>query len=172
MPVTSASTARDAILADLADRIVHIARRLNARQQQDPQIVTLSPLEALVLRHVDLNTDISSSQLAADLELRSSNASAVLRSLIEKDLIHRHTDPHDRRGARFELTAAAHDSIDRLRSVWARALGGGALDDLDLGAVLAALTQMESSLNGPPTITVSTTHDHASAGAYRPIPHE
>jgi DNA-binding MarR family transcriptional regulator len=133
-------------LADLADRIVHIARKLNARPHRDLGIVPLSPLDALVLRHVDRHPEVSSTQLATDLELQTSNASTVLRRLVDKGLLARHPDPDDRRAARFTLTGTARDSITRLRAEWSRALSDALPETLNPEAVLAVLDALEDSL--------------------------
>jgi len=139
-------TPRDEALVELADRIVHIARKLNARTHQDPQIVPLSPLEALVLRHVDQNPGITSSHLAADLELRTSNASTVLRTLVEKSLLRRESDPDDRRAVRFALTDTAVDSVERLRTQWAESLGAALPGTADPAEALAVLRALEEAL--------------------------
>lgn len=139
-------TSRDEALVELADRIVHIARKLNARTHQDPQIVPLSPLEALILRHVDQNPRITSSRIAADLELRTSNASTALRALVEKSLLRRESHPEDRRAVRFTLTSTAVDSVERLRAQWTTTLEAALPDTMDPVDALAVLRALEDGL--------------------------
>lgn len=147
MSAEHAERQRDEVLAELADRIVHVARKLTAHPLRNPEIVPLSPLEAMVLRQVDRHPETSSTQLAADLGLRTSNASTVLRSLIEKGLLTRHSDPADRRAARFSLTAAASVSIVRLRAEWSRSLAQALPKDATPDAALAFLEQLDESLS-------------------------
>src|SRR3546814_5574611 len=56
---------------ELADTTLHVARKLRAYSQQLPDIVTLSPLECLVLLHVYRRSGVSPTDLAHELALRS-----------------------------------------------------------------------------------------------------
>jgi DNA-binding MarR family transcriptional regulator len=125
---------------------VHVARKLNARMLQDPQIVPLTPLEAHVVRHIDHNPGITSSRLAADLELRTSNASTVLRTLVEKSLLRRESSPDDRRVVRYTLTETAVDSVERLHAQWVADVGAALPDALDPTAALEVLRTLEDAL--------------------------
>lgn len=145
MPAHEGVRADDDVFADLADRIVHVARKLSAHQYRDPQVVPLSPLEAMVLRHVDRNPGITSTQLADDLELRSSNASTVLRSLVAKELLARMPDPEDRRAAHFALTDTARDSVVRLRAEWSKTLRAMLPDTIDPHAALGVLEALDDA---------------------------
>jgi hypothetical protein len=122
---------RDEALIELADRTVHVARKLNARMLQDPQIVPLTPLEAHVVRH---------------LELRTSNASTVLRTLVEKSLLRRESSPDDRRVVRYTLTETAVDSVERLHAQWVADVGAALPDALDPTAALEVLRTLEDAL--------------------------
>ncbi len=137
---------RDKALIELADRIMHVSRKLNVRMQQDPQIVTLTPLEAYVVRHIDHNPGITSSRLAADLELRTSNASTVLRTLVEKSLLHRESSPDDRRVVRYALTDTATASIARLHEQWVTGIGAALPDSVNPAAALEVLRLLEDAL--------------------------
>jgi len=146
MPDDRDAPSREDALADIADRIVHVARLLTARGFTDTTIVPLSPLEALVVRHVDRHPGITSSQVAADLELRTSNTSTILRGLIEKGMVERSEDAADRRAAHHRLTDDARVSIARLRAEWSRKLGAALPDAIDLDAALDVLTLLENRL--------------------------
>lgn len=137
----------EALLADLADRIVHVSRLLTARVTETPEIVPVSSLEALVLRHVDRHPGISSSQIAANLQLRTSNASTVLRSLGEKGMLRRENDPMDGRAAHFVLTDLARDSVRHVRSIWSSMLGSSLPEGADVEATLALLSALEDGLD-------------------------
>lgn len=140
------TSSRDEELIELADRIVHVARKLNVRMQQDPQIITLTPLEAHAMRHIDHHPGITSSRLAADLELRTSNASTVLRSLVEKNLLQRENSTEDRRVVRYVLTDTAAETIRRLHEHWVAGLGSAIPDSVDPGAALEILRLLEDAL--------------------------
>lgn len=137
----------DATLADIADRIVHIARVLNTRTVDNPNVVPISSLEALVLRHVDRHPGISSSHIAANLQLRTSNASTVLRSLVDKGMLSRANDPSDGRAVHFSPTPLARDSIRHLRAEWSALLGAHLPDGSDTEAALELLSAFEDGLD-------------------------
>lgn len=140
-------SAHEALLADVADRIVHISRFLTARTAANPDIVPVSSLEALVLRHVDRHPGISSSQVAADLRLRTSNASTVLRSLVDKGMLRRENDPADGRAAHFTLTTVARESIRHVRAEWSTMLGAALPAGSDVHGALALLSALEDGLD-------------------------
>lgn len=137
----------EARLADVADRIVYISRVLTTRIAEHAEIVPVSSLEALVLRHVDRHPGISSSQVASNLQLRTSNASTVLRSLVEKGMLRRENDPADGRGARFALTPLARESVRNVRSIWSSMLGGALPEGADIEATLGLLSALEDGLD-------------------------
>ena len=137
---------RDEALADLADRIVHVARRLTARANANPAVTRLSTLEAMALRHVDQHPGIASSQLAADLELRTSNASTVLGSLVDRGFLHRANDPDDRRAAHFTLTDEARHSVALVRADWSARLREHVPDSADLDALRDLLDTIGEAL--------------------------
>ena len=113
---------RDKQLGELADRIVRVARRIEAHRFQDPLITPVSPLEALFLRYVDDHPGTSPGVLARDLMVRSSNASAGLRSLERKGLVTRSADRDDARVTRLFVTDDARRGTARVRVEWAHLL--------------------------------------------------
>ncbi|MDK9350025.1 MarR family winged helix-turn-helix transcriptional regulator [Propionibacterium freudenreichii] len=113
---------RDKQLGELADRIVRVARRIEAHRFQDSLITPVSPLEALFLRYVDDHPGASPGVLARDLMVRSSNASAGLRSLERKGLITRSADRDDARVTRLFVTDDARRATARVRVEWAHLL--------------------------------------------------
>src|SRR3546814_9070837 len=103
---------------ELADTTLHVARKLRAYSQQVPDIVTLSPLECLVLLHVYRRSGVSPTDLAHELALRSSNAATALRGLIRKGQVERRANALDKRAACLHLTPAAQRAIVAVRSTW------------------------------------------------------
>lgn len=134
------------LFAELTDRILQVARKLNATPHADPDVVPLSTLESLALQRIDRHPGLTSGQLAAALRLRSSNTSSVIRSLTEKGMVRREPDPNDKRAALLHPTPKAADSIRRRRDEWADAVAGVLSDDLDLTAGLRVLTALDDAL--------------------------
>jgi DNA-binding MarR family transcriptional regulator len=115
---------RDDALADLADVVLSVARKIHARTSEASDAIPLTPLEALAMQHIDRRPGITSSEFAADLSLKSSNASAALRELERKGLVRRDPDPLDRRTVRVTATARAHENLLRVRRAWTNLLSG------------------------------------------------
>jgi len=133
-------------LADLADTILSVSRWLTLLSNQDAAVVQLSPLEALVIRHVDRLPGSTPSQLAARLGLKSSNASSALRDLEAKGFIRRSVDPSDGRSVRIESTPLAWENRDLRRQSWARILGPLIEDSTAATAVLDVLASLDGQL--------------------------
>lgn len=72
------------------------------------------------------NASATPTQIAGELELRSSNLAQVLGSLNERGLIQRHCDPADKRKTRLSLTgqgpAKAHPVRFAYEDLWRRPL--------------------------------------------------
>ncbi|MDR6198146.1 DNA-binding MarR family transcriptional regulator [Microbacterium sp. SORGH_AS428] len=113
---------REDALADLADVVLSVARKIHARTSEASDAIPLTPLEALAMQHIDRRPGITSSEFAADLSLKSSNASAALRELERKGLVRRDPDPLDRRTVRVTATARAHENLLRVRGAWTKLL--------------------------------------------------
>lgn len=134
-------------LADLADVVLSLARRLQALTSQESGAIALTPLEALSMRHIARHPGITSSEFAAELSLKSSNASAALRELERKGLIHRSPDPRDGRTVRITVTAESSEHLARVRAAWARLLSTLSVDDAQLAEMTAALQTAEEALS-------------------------
>lgn len=134
-------------LADLAEAMLSVARRLTMAGSPDSSVIQLSPLEALVMRHIDRNPGTTPSRLAAHLALRSSNASAALRELEAKGLISRTVDPDDARGVRIEPTPAARENLERKRLEWASVLAPHVGAASGLAAAVALLNDIDQGLD-------------------------
>jgi DNA-binding MarR family transcriptional regulator len=101
-------------LAWLAPRTIGVER--------DP--ATLLPgTELEVMRLLVRRPALSVNQVAQGLRLQSTNVSTTVRSLIERGLIERRRDEHDRRVARLYPTSQALANREEHEAAW-----GGALD--------------------------------------------
>ncbi|OJV97342.1 MAG: hypothetical protein BGO47_10890 [Microbacterium sp. 67-17] len=134
-------------LADLADVVLSVARKLHALTPEESGAIALTPLEALAMQHIDRHPGITSSEFAADLSLKSSNASAALRELERKGLIRRNPDPHDGRTVRITVTAESHEHLARVRAAWARLLSALPVDGAELARLTATLQTAEAALS-------------------------
>src|SRR3546814_10323226 len=58
---------RSDLVVQLADTVLHVARKLRAYSLKNPGVVPLSPLESLVLLHVHRRPGVSPSDLAQEI---------------------------------------------------------------------------------------------------------
>jgi len=147
--VTAPRSGRSDPLIELADTVLHIARKLSAYSLQNPEVVPLSPLECLVLLHVHQHPGVSPSNLAQELALRSSNASTALRGLIKKGQLERTSAPSDGRAARLHLTPLAERSIEIVRRTWRELLAPAGILAQDLKVAVRVLAAINATLAEP-----------------------
>lgn len=140
---------RPSPLIELADLTLHVARKLRGYPLQNPEIAPLSPLECLVLLHVNRNPGTSPSRLAQDLDLSSSNTASAVRGLIGKGQLDRRADPADRRGAHLYLTEDALRAIVTVHRTWTDLLGGMGLPADDVLTTVRTLAAIEAALGEP-----------------------
>lgn len=115
--VTETRDVRDIAVA--VRTVVWSLRRFGERQ------VGLDPLphsEFEVVRTVSENPGVTVSDVARMLALQPSNVSTTVRRLVERGLVERSPDEHDRRAIRLHLTAKAADHKKRIDAVWVDAV--------------------------------------------------
>jgi DNA-binding MarR family transcriptional regulator len=111
-------------IATTVRTVVWSLRRFGERQ------VGLDPLphsEFEVIRTVSDHPSITISDVARILGLQASNVSTTVRRLVERGLIERLPDAHDRRSIRLRPTAKAGRHRKMIESVWVN----GVRDQLD-----------------------------------------
>ncbi|MDQ1206699.1 MarR family winged helix-turn-helix transcriptional regulator [Microbacterium sp. SORGH_AS_0862] len=138
---------RENALADLADVVLSVARKIHAQTSEASDAIPLTPLEALAMQHIDRRPGLTSSEFAAELSLKSSNASAALRELERKGLIRRDPDPADRRTVRVTATARASENLLRVRHTWASLLSDIPADADRLATTTELLRSAERQLS-------------------------
>jgi len=100
-------------IAELRNQIVALARRLRQSARSDAE--TWTGLMALgVIQRGEGNA--TPTQIAAELELRSSNVAQLLRDLEERGLIARTPDATDKRKVRLSLTRGGLALVTETRS--------------------------------------------------------
>lgn len=132
-------------LADLAHYVLSVARDIRIYGHLDSDIIEITPLESLVMSHVERTPGTSPSRLCDEVGLRSSNASAVLRSLEAKGMIQRIPDAEDRRSVSLQATPLAARNLEKVRSEWARLLAPHVVNAIDLVPAIELLRALDES---------------------------
>ncbi|WNM28293.1 helix-turn-helix domain-containing protein [Demequina capsici] len=138
-------------LADLADVLLTVARKMHAREMSNPDVEHLGVVETLVMRHVDRSPGTSPSEVANAVGLQPSNASAAIRSLTRRGLIERRRSRTDARGAELWPTEFAASNLERLKASWRTVLAPHVGDDVDIEAAFRLLDAVDQALKVPPT---------------------
>jgi len=117
MPARSKVT--DARLAELADAVLELARKLDVRRPEVRDVVPLTGTEVAVIRQVERHPRISPTQLAAATGLQRSNISTAVRSLEARGMLLREHPSGDGRAVELLATELAIENIARLKAFWA-----------------------------------------------------
>lgn len=133
-----------AALADLADAVLTLARELDLRIGEDPEIIPLTATARMVLRFVHHHPGVSPSGIAERLALKRPNVSEALRQLERLGLVSRSRPAGDGRGVVVAITPLADAKLERLRRVWARALSPAA--DLDVTALTGTMSALADAV--------------------------
>jgi DNA-binding MarR family transcriptional regulator len=115
--------------AELADRVLVIAREIQFRGYDDPRAVPLTATEGMVMRYLQSHPIAAPSQIAAAVGLQRSNLSTLMRGLEQKGLIARTVAHGDRRGVTVRLTPAGRRNYSVVRREWAAAVATAAEND-------------------------------------------
>jgi DNA-binding MarR family transcriptional regulator len=126
----AAASAPDALLTELADVLVALARHLQVATHEQEGVVPLTGTELSVLHWVERHPGATPSATAEAVGLRRSNLSTALRGLVAKGMIRREADPLDSRIAHLQPTDLALASGRRVRAYWAGVLAAR-MPDLD-----------------------------------------
>lgn len=133
-----------------------------------PHVAGLEPLpttELAVLKHVLDSPGITVTELARSVGLRQSNASAAVRVLVERGLVHREPSPTDRRQTLLVTTDRARSDDAVIREAWSGEVRSALsrLDHADVAVIEAAsgaLDRLDALLRGTtpagPDAAVST----------------
>lgn len=136
----------------LAESALHLSRALETLRFTDPRIPPLTPVERLLLQHVERHPGTSLRDLATGTSLQVSNASAAVARLVELELVERSRDPADARRLRLDLTPGAHRVLALVHAQWRRALAGSAADPADVAAGIRALAALDAHLASRPCV--------------------
>jgi DNA-binding MarR family transcriptional regulator len=143
---TVAPSAVSLVSAELAGLIHDVSRQLRVAAHAEANLVPLPDSERDVLRFVARRPGISISVVARELQMKSSNVSAAVRSLVQRGLMVREADREDRRIACLTLTDVARQNIERIDQSWDRQLGAALsrLEPGDRAALMDAVPALRS----------------------------
>jgi DNA-binding MarR family transcriptional regulator len=134
-------------LGDLAIVIQDLSRALAGLDLGHvPGLVTLTPVESMVMNQIDAHPGITPGEIATGVNLKSSNAAAALRSLESHGFFTRTHDASDRRVVHLHPTAAAQENLAKVRSAWAQALAPVLSPDTNPELLLRQLTSIMEGL--------------------------
>ena len=139
--MTAPERTREDALADLADTVLEIAHRLEARPTELRDLVALTGTEIAVIREVHRYPGISPSSVAETIGISRSNVSVAVRSLETRGLLTRERSVDDVRSFSLHATPLASENLDRVRRRWVErlsALSPTLVSDLTLAAPLLA----------------------------------
>lgn len=130
---------------ELADLSIAISRHLTLLGRQRPD---RTQLEGLVMRFIDHHPGVTPGFVAQALKLRSSNLSALLRSLETAGLVRSERDAADRRSSRLYITEQALANVREIKKAWADDLEGLNVSVEDLATTLRVLAVAAQHLEG------------------------
>ena len=115
--------------AELADRVLVIAREIQFRGYKDPRAVPLTATEGMVMRYIQDHPITAPNQIAVAVGLQRSNLSTLMRGLEKRGLIERTMSQRDRRGITVRLTEAGRRNYMIVRREWAAAVAKAVEND-------------------------------------------
>jgi DNA-binding MarR family transcriptional regulator len=125
-------------------------RRLVRRRLREEVPPRLRPAQMELMTVVDGHPGISVAAAARELHLADNSVSTLVNQLLAAGMLHRETDPDDRRAVRLNLTPAARQHMAAWRERRARMVGAriDELSDEDRQAISAALPALGRLLTG------------------------
>jgi len=128
-PRSTADSASDDALSELAQLILNVSRLVRARTPSGDEVVALTDTERTVMRLVDLHPGSAPSEIARRARLQRTNVSTALRALEDKGMVTRTAAAG--RGIGVHPSERAATNLAVLRAAWARELAGVLGDEPD-----------------------------------------
>lgn len=104
-------------VAETADALLRVARRLRSATHAGLAPLGLSPHQARALRIIGESGPVRPSEIAARLHIAPRSATDVLDALAEGGWVERVADPGDRRAALISLSPAGSALLERVSGV-------------------------------------------------------
>jgi DNA-binding MarR family transcriptional regulator len=134
------------LLADLAERILSIAREVNLQTEADNKLIHLTPTEINVMRYIGRRPGIMPKEAARGVGLQRSNFSIALRGLKDRGMVTVVPDEADGRSMRLFPTGVATRNLAHHRLRWANFLRCARSGRLDLPGCLKVLARIDDAL--------------------------
>lgn len=134
-------------LVHLAELLFATSRKLRRVGHEDPSVVALTPVEALVMQHIDRSPGTSPSRVAVCVGLKGPNASAAIRALVERGFVRREVDPDDGRAVRLFPTRLAAENLALMHAQYRRVLDRVVSPGDELAAALDVLSRLDAALD-------------------------
>jgi DNA-binding MarR family transcriptional regulator len=112
------NSANDEPITRLADSIRTLVWTLQRFGEREAGLTGLPQSEIELLRVLSDHPGYTVSDIARTLGLQSSNVSATVRSLIQRGLVTRTTNPTDRRSHTLHRTPLAEHNGEKIREMW------------------------------------------------------
>ena len=112
----------DGLLPYVPEILFETSATLRLRAPTDAGLAELPPSEIEVLRLVSMHPGCGILFLTERTKMRQANASTTVRSLVERGLLQKQTDPRDRRAVQLSPTPQAMRDLQALRAVWLKRL--------------------------------------------------
>jgi Transcriptional regulators len=141
-------------VTELRDQIVALARRLRQSARADHESWTALMALGAIQRG---GGNATPTQIATELELRSSNMAQLLRELDQRGLIRRTPDASDKRKIRLSLTEAGNIVVRESRAQRDSWLAGA------IAACLSPVEQAQLFAAGDLLRRIATTHQSDTA---------
>jgi DNA-binding MarR family transcriptional regulator len=168
----------------LADELMGVTaalRRLIRRRLREERPPRLRPTQVELLIVVARQPGMSVAAVARELHLADNSVSTLVNQLVGAGMLHRRTDPDDRRAVRLELTSGAQRHLAEWRDRRAT-LVGARLDELSgedraaITAALPALNRLLALLHDPqihdPQIHEPQARERAREQTHEPLAHD
>jgi DNA-binding MarR family transcriptional regulator len=137
-----------------------VARQMSTYANANTQILGVTRAQLIILTRLELQPDVSQSELADVAEVTPMTIARLVDRLEELGLVERSTDPKDRRVRRLQLTPAASPilrEIKRLQPKLHSAVTKG-IDPPMLEAMALGLNRMKENVSGH-SLTEATHRD-------------
>ncbi|MGW0036231.1 MarR family winged helix-turn-helix transcriptional regulator [Gordonia sp. NPDC003376] len=138
------------MLADLADAVMELSRKLDPRSPGIRDVIALTGTEVAVIRQVHRHPRITPSRLAGLTGLQRSNISTALRSLEARGMVVREHPDGNARSVELVATELARENLRRLRAHWVTLLSRVDPDvRARAGEVATALWRFDDAIQNP-----------------------
>jgi DNA-binding MarR family transcriptional regulator len=145
----------DATVAQLADALMHVAKRIRGCWMQQLAPLGLTPGQGRALGVIARSGDgLRMADLAGKLDIVPRSATSVVDGLEEQGLVLRRPDPGDRRSMIVTLTEAGRRLVSRIDDARRGAAEEmfGPLEPAERERLLAALLRLDASGKRPGSI--------------------